>query len=83
MEPMTLDTDDANEALKQIAGYLRTVDLSSTRSVVINHEFVGYWQCEEWLQGLLEIADECDRIRKNQGDERQDWDDKTICIDNP
>lgn len=27
-----------------------------------NDEIAGYWQCAEWLEDLIGIADECDRI---------------------
>ncbi len=61
-DPMTLDTDEPKEALRQIAGYLRCVTVNKDRAVIKNGEIVGYFQTEEYLKGLLEIADECDRI---------------------
>lgn len=65
-EPMTLDTEDPVEALRQIASYLRCVDMKSGRKIMTEDksEILGYWQQTEYLQGLLEIADECDRIRQ-------------------
>lgn len=65
-EPMTLDTTDPREALRQISNYLRTVSLSPDRSVVVDGETIGYYQLTEWLEGLNEIADECDRIRATE-----------------
>lgn len=66
-EPMTIDTDDPNEALRQIANYLRTVCIQDHRAVKAGPDYdqkiVGYYQLTEWLQGLLEIAEECERIR--------------------
>lgn len=67
-DPMTLETDDPVEALRQIAIYLRTVDMSNARAVRANPDsenVSGFWQCTEWLEGLNEIANECDRIRAN------------------
>lgn len=65
-EPMTLDTNDPVEALRQIASYLRCLEMKSGRKVTTEDgtEILGYWQQTEYLQGLLEIADECDRIRQ-------------------
>ncbi len=68
-EPMTLETDEPNEALRQIANYLRCLSMKDYRAVTNSFssdhvELLGYWQTEEYLQGLLEIADECDRIRQ-------------------
>ncbi len=62
-EPMTLDTDDAKEALRQIANYLRTVSFCPSREVLLDNEPEGFYQRTEWLQGLIEIANECDRVR--------------------
>lgn len=76
---MTLP-DEPLEALSQIAGYLRTVNmrrgdaiceverdgqsrLSIGTSSLEDPSIIGHWQCKEWLEGLLELADECDRIR--------------------
>jgi hypothetical protein len=61
-DKMTLETNDPKEALRQIANYLRTVNMSRERAVVSDGELHGFWQCTEWLEGLKEIADECDRI---------------------
>lgn len=65
-DPMTLDTDDPVEALRQIASYLRCLEMKPGRKVTTEDgtEILGYWQQTEYLQGLLEIADECDRIRQ-------------------
>jgi len=61
-EQITLDSDP-KVALKEIAGYLRTVDMSGERAIQdVDYETIGYYQLVEWCQGLLEIADECDRI---------------------
>ncbi len=64
---MALDTDEPNEALRQIASYLRTVDMTRDRAVIQDGETEGFWQRTEWLEGLKEIADECDRIRAHHG----------------
>lgn len=66
-KPMQLETNDPKEALQVIANYLRTVSLKDSRRVVERFSFdhvetLGFWQSTEWLEGLLEIADECDRI---------------------
>lgn len=66
-DPMTLDTDEPKEALRQIANYLRCMMMTRCRAVVREGEIVGYYQTEEYLKGLLEIADECDRIIKPTG----------------
>ena len=65
-DPMTLDTNEPNEALRQIANYLRTVDLSADREVTFDGEVIGYYQLTEWLHGLKEIAGECDRIASKE-----------------
>lgn len=62
-EPMTIDTDEPKEALRQIASYLRTVTMHKSRAVLDEEGNIeGYYQLTEWLQGLIEIAGECDRI---------------------
>jgi len=63
-DSMTL-SDDPKKALHEIAGYLRSVSMGSNRAVwdtEESKEIIGYYQRTEWLMGLLEIADECDRI---------------------
>lgn len=64
MDPMTLQ-DDPFEALHEIASYLGSLSKSSDRAVRPNGEEIeGYWQTDEWLSGLEEIASECARIIK-------------------
>lgn len=56
--------DDPKEALRHIASYLRTARTDRSRTHVEGSDVVGYYQCTEWLNGLQEIASECDRIAK-------------------
>lgn len=75
--------DDPMEALREIAGYLRTVDMTMGRAVAeFEHDgdtvtrlacvahndprLLGYWQMREWLEGLIEIVEEIDRIRAKE-----------------
>lgn len=64
-EPMTI-SDDPKKALLEIAGYLRWINMTPYREVRSgrdsDEEIIGYYQLTDYLQGLLEIADECDRI---------------------
>jgi hypothetical protein len=58
--------DDTREAFLKIAGYLRT-QRRAGRFVFDNdapppREPVGFWQTTEWLDGLLHIAGECERL---------------------
>jgi hypothetical protein len=71
-DPMTLETNDPKEALRQIASYLRCVKMTGSRAVKEPYssdhiELLGYWQTEAYLNGLLELADECDRIINHKG----------------
>jgi len=65
-DPVKFDTKDPKEALRQIVGYLRTVNMNPDRAFLEDGETLGYWQCTEWLEGLLEIADECDSLNKQE-----------------
>ena len=61
-DPMTLE-DDPLKALHEIAGYLRCISFHPSRKTFgCDGELSGYSQTEEYLQGCLEIADECERI---------------------
>lgn len=55
-------SNDPVYALSQIAGYLRTMRKAPGRRLKFDEINTVYWQTEEWLDGLIEIADECDRI---------------------
>lgn len=63
--PMILESDPI-KALKEISGYLRCVSTSGREVKSAEGELESYWQTPEFLQGLLDIADECDRIRDGQ-----------------
>lgn len=57
--------DDPLAALGEIKGYLRSLNKTEHRAVrdpVITSDIWGYWQTPEWLDGLLDIANECERI---------------------
>lgn len=78
---MTLP-DDPREALREIAGYLATVDMRPERAVCEHEDpegcqprlsvrsyfknadpsIIGYYQLTGWLKGVLELAQECERI---------------------
>lgn len=83
-EPMKL-SDDPRQALREIAGYLITLDMRAERAVCEHEDpegcqprlsvrsyvkndpsIIGYYQLTGWLQDLLGIADECERIAKQQ-----------------
>ncbi|HIF9180391.1 TPA: hypothetical protein ACX6QL_001433 [Photobacterium damselae] len=49
-------------ALGQVAAALRTVRKDSNRAVKEDGEVLGYWQTPEFIEYLLELADECDRV---------------------
>ncbi|AWK83543.1 hypothetical protein [Photobacterium damselae] len=49
-------------ALRQVAAALRTVRKGSDRAVKEDGEILGYWQTPEFIEYLLELADECDRV---------------------
>ena len=59
--PMTL-SDAPQKALKEIAGYLRCVSTREREVKSEDGELLGYYQTPEYLQGCLDIADECERI---------------------
>ncbi|MFK5914038.1 MAG: hypothetical protein QM484_06660 [Woeseiaceae bacterium] len=62
-EPIILENDPLS-ALHEISNYLRSLSMSNDRKVIDKgtDEIDGYWQSTEWLEGLLDIANECDRI---------------------
>ncbi|ARN69164.1 hypothetical protein FORC36_4647 (plasmid) [Vibrio vulnificus] len=78
-------SDDPKKALKEIASYLRSVNTSPDRVVTETYdcecgepqrcdcekesEIVGYWQTPEYLEGLMEMADECERISSPASEE--------------
>ncbi len=57
-------SDDPSTALQQIASYLKAARLDSDRQVCDEdeHEVIGYWQTPEYITGLHEIAEECERV---------------------
>lgn len=61
--------DDPLKAMHEIKGYLRSLSKAHCRAAYDSHdeEIVGYWQTEEWLDGLLDIANECERILARHG----------------
>lgn len=68
LPPMKL-SDDPKEALREIAGYLRSVRTDNGRKHYekrgpegLGREFVGYWQTEDWFTGLAEIMAEAERV---------------------
>lgn len=61
MSPIKLSNDPA-KALQEIASYIQSVRAGSDRAVIQDGERVGYWQTTDWLQGLAEIAGECERV---------------------
>ena len=62
-EPITLENEPL-AALHEIKGYLRSLSKTHGRKVIdqTTGEIDGYWQTAEWLDGLLDIANECERI---------------------
>jgi hypothetical protein len=65
--PMTLENDPI-KALKEIAGYLRCVSTNGREVKTVDGKLEGYWQTPEFLQGCLDIAKECERIRNDHND---------------
>lgn len=59
--------DDPAAALRKIAGYLRTARTDGSRAVRHDGETLGYWQTPEWLDGLSDIAGECERVAEKKG----------------
>jgi len=55
-------SNDPKEALKEVASYLRTAKRTNDRRVIQDGEVVGYWQCPDWIDGLHQIAEECERL---------------------
>ena len=62
-KPITLESESL-AALHEISSYLRSLSMSNDRKVIEEEtsEIDGYWQTTEWLEGLIDIANECDRI---------------------
>ncbi|HGF5019677.1 hypothetical protein R8O05_21220 [Vibrio sp. 1865] len=56
-------------ALKQVAAALRETRKGSDRAVKEDGEVLGYWQTPEFIEYLLELADECDRVSVNSLEE--------------
>ncbi|MDF5600783.1 hypothetical protein P3746_20415 [Vibrio parahaemolyticus] len=48
--------------LRQVAAALREVRKGSDRAFQEDGEVLGYWQTPEFIEYLLELADECDRV---------------------
>ena len=65
--PITLENDPI-KALKEIAGYLRCLSTRGREHRSPDGELEGYWQTPEFLQGCLDIANECERICTGQAD---------------
>jgi hypothetical protein len=65
--PIKLESDPI-KALKEITGYLRCVSTRGREVNTLEGELEGYWQTPEFLQGCLDIANECERIRNGQTD---------------
>lgn len=65
--PMTLESDPF-KALKEITGYLRCISTEGREVNTPDGELKGYWQTPEYLQGCLNIANECERIRNGKSD---------------
>lgn len=61
MSKITLP-DDPKASLEQISQYLRTLSTHPARAIRQDEEVIGFWQCSDWLDGLHDIADECDRL---------------------
>lgn len=59
--PITLP-NDIREAFEQIAGYLRTVRKDRPHHEMGEREVNGHVQTVEWIDGLLELAAEADRL---------------------
>lgn len=55
-------SDDPKKSLLEIRSYLSTVKRTPDRKTIQDGEAVGYWQCPDWIDGLHQIADECERI---------------------
>jgi len=59
---MTL-CDNPIDAMQEIASYLRCVNCQPQRKALDRYgDLAGFWQTPEYLDGCLEIADECERI---------------------
>ncbi|CCO46693.1 hypothetical protein VIBNISOn1_1840076 [Vibrio nigripulchritudo SOn1] len=56
-------------ALKQVAAALRETRKGSDRAIKEDGEVLGYWQTPEFIEYLLELADECDRVSVNSLEE--------------
>lgn len=68
--------DDKPAALSFVASYLRETRRDGTRAVWEHgdgreHDLRGYWQTPEYLDGLEDIARECERIVKAHADNRK------------
>lgn len=49
------------QQLEELKAYCRTVRKGLDRAVRGEDGVVGYWQCTEWIDGLLELCKENDR----------------------
>ena len=65
IDPIKLP-DNIPEALNDIAKYLKWVNMGIFRAVHdTDGDVMGYYQTTKYLQGLLDIADECERLRSD------------------
>ncbi len=59
---MSLLNDKPDVALMQLAAAIREVRQGSDRAVKEDGEVLGYWQTPEFIEYLLELAGECERV---------------------
>lgn len=64
-DPIKLN-DDPLKALGEVSGYLSSINYGKQHEVIESDDgtpyVVGYWQTPEYLQGIVEIHQECKRI---------------------
>lgn len=54
----TFQRFEESEKLEELRAYCRTVRKASDREVRDGDEVSGYWQTEDWIDGLLELCQE-------------------------
>lgn len=77
--------DDPKKALLDIAGYLSSVHVGKYHEVKNPEtgEIDGYWQTAEYLEGCLEIEQECRRITSEPSDKLSEFQGINLTADRP
>ncbi|MGR5465352.1 hypothetical protein ACPV5G_20660 [Photobacterium damselae] len=67
-----LPSNDPIKALQQVAAEIRALRKGNDRAVMCSGEIVGYWQTTDYIDFLLEMADECEQVASNVANETKE-----------